>query len=97
MTIMKKAPLLIALVLLSGCNGKDPVQCKLESSCVNDKSCQCWCSVECGWRDKTPADNPIWIENDPNGKHCYCKQWDLDHYEDNCIKHLGIKQPAGSR
>ena len=42
--------------------------------------CQCYCSKECGPRDKKPEDSPVFVENDPAGNFCYCKQWDLDEY-----------------
>lgn len=59
--------------------------CRTEKSCVNNPKCQCYCSVKCGFRDKVEEDSPVWVENDPNGKYCYCKEWDLNHYED-CTK-----------
>jgi len=90
-------PLLLA-ALLSGCDlvatkGK----CKTKEACLNDAKCQCWCSQKCGYRKKTTSDNPIYIENDPNGKFCYCKQWDLDLYEDNCISKEHIPEPQGAK
>lgn len=42
--------------------------------------CQCYCSWKCGPRDKQPDDKPVYVENDPAGIYCYCKQRDLDHY-----------------
>jgi hypothetical protein len=44
-------------------------------------SCQCYCSKKCGPRDKKPDDKPVYVENDPAGNYCYCKQWDLDNYK----------------
>jgi anaerobic selenocysteine-containing dehydrogenase len=54
--------------------------CQTKESCLNDPSCQCYCSVKCGFRKKEENDKPVYIENDPNGKYCYCKQWDADNY-----------------
>jgi hypothetical protein len=93
----KQMILLAAMALLAACGRKDEGQCRDQGACLNDRSCRCWCSVECDFRDKTSKDNPVYIANDPNGKYCYCKQWDLDHYEDNCIKHLNVKQPNGAQ
>lgn len=45
------------------------------------------------WRKKTAEDHPVYIENDPHGKHCYCKQWDYDHFADNCIEGKKVKEP----
>lgn len=90
-------------ILLSACtayaeqpNGS-PTPCSSKEACLNDPNCYCWCSVKCGWRKKTAQDRPVYIENDPYGKHCYCKQWDYDHYEDNCIKGKNIPQPPNSK
>lgn len=71
--------------------------CTTKEACLNDPDCFCWCSQACGWRKKTPEDHPVYIENDPYGKFCYCKQWDFDHYEDNCINGKNVKQPAGAK
>lgn len=71
--------------------------CKSKEACLNDPNCYCWCSQECNWRKKTPSDKPVYIENDPYGKFCYCKQWDYDHYEDNCINNKNVKQPPGAQ
>lgn len=60
------------------------VACNDKKSCVGNKDCQCYCSKKCGFRDKTDDDREVYVENDPNGKYCYCKQWDLDNYEINC-------------
>lgn len=66
-------------------------------ACLNDPDCLCWCSQICNWRKKTAQDHPVYIENDPHGKFCYCKQWDFDYYEDNCILHKDVKQPKGAK
>ena len=58
-----------------------------------NQNCQCWCSVKCGFRDKVAKDSPIWVDKDNYGKYCYCKQWDYDHYEDNCVKGRNIPEP----
>lgn len=58
--------------------------CTSEKNCTNMKNnCQCYCSVKCGFRDKTSDDRPVYVQDDPNGKYCYCKQWDLDNYKSN--------------
>ena len=69
---------------------------KTREAC-KDPDSQCWCSVKCGYRDKTDKDHPIYIENDRNGKFCYCKQWDLDHFEDNCIEGENLQEPPGAQ
>lgn len=71
--------------------------CATKEACLNDPECLCWCSQKCGWRKKTPDDHPVYIENDPYGKYCYCKQWDYDHYEDNCIYGRNVQQAPGSK
>jgi hypothetical protein len=91
---------LLLLAALTGCNGMakpEQKHCTTKEQCLNDPDCLCWCSQICNWRKKTASDNPVYIENDPNGKFCYCKQWDYDYYEDNCILHKGIKQPKGAK
>lgn len=67
-----------------------------KEACLNDPNCYCWCSQICNWRKKTESDHPVYIANDPYGKFCYCKQWDYDHYEDNCINKKNVKQPPGT-
>src|SRR6201984_2963687 len=93
---MKRIGLILALGLLAACSSDPKAQCG-KDNCATDPNCQCWCSVKCGYRDKTKDDHPVWIENDPNGKGCYCKQWDHDHYEDNCVKGMKLKEPAGAQ
>lgn len=85
------------LVALSACGGKPKETCMTKEACLNDPDCLCWCSVKCGYRKKTAADHPVYIENDPNGKYCYCKQWDYDHYQDNCVLHKNIKEPKDAK
>lgn len=55
-------------------------RCNDQISCKNNPKCQCYCSVKCGPRDKVPGkDQPIWVENDELGHHCYCRDrdWNL--------------------
>jgi|SRR5579872_6694986 len=86
--------LLLLATLLSSCDGGNQKVsiCGDEQTCLNDSNCFCWCSQICNPRKKTALDKPIYIADDLNGKFCYCKQWDFDHYEDNCILHKGIKE-----
>ncbi len=84
-------PVLFVLLFCSSCEKN--VRCTTEENCINDPKCLCWCSQICKYRKKNSSDKPHYVENDPNGKYCYCKQWDLDHYEDNCIFHKNIKEP----
>jgi len=52
--------------------------------CQDRKNCdKCYCSFKCGPRDKKPDDTLIWIEDDPNGIYCYCKQRDVDYFKKN--------------
>lgn len=91
--------LLVLMLSLCACGGKHKGgrNCATEEACLNDPDCQCWCSVKCGYRKKTASDHPVYVEDDPNGKHCYCKQWDIDHYEDNCVKGKKIKEPKDAQ
>jgi hypothetical protein len=58
----------------------------IERSCGNDKqrcqernnTCQCYCAYKPGPRDKTAEDTLIFVENDPEGHYCYCRQRDID-------------------
>ena len=86
-------PLLLVVLLCGGAEKKKGTPCTKET-CLNDADCLCWCSQICHFRKKTASDSPVYVENDPNGKFCYCKQWDVDHYEDNCLQHKHIKEPA---
>jgi hypothetical protein len=55
--------------------------CDNKNNCQSLKSkCQCYCSAVGHFRDKNSDDKPVYVENDPNGVHCYCKQWDLDAF-----------------
>lgn len=87
----------LALVL-AGCGGsKDGKQCITREPCVSDPNCMCWCSQICEYRKKTSEDNPKFVDNDPNGKFCYCKQWDYDNFKDNCVQNKHNVQPAGAQ
>jgi len=81
-------PLLMSLLI--GCDKGN--QCPSREACLKDPKCLCWCSQICNYRKKTAADNPVYIEKDPNGKFCYCKQWDVDNYQNNCILKMDIKE-----
>jgi hypothetical protein len=91
---------LLIAVSLSAC-GKQETKtlspCASKEACLNDPDCLCWCSQICNWRRKTASDHPVYIENDPYGKFCYCKQWDFDHYEDNCIYGKKIQEPPDAK
>lgn len=54
---------------------------KDKKSCLSDPKCLCYCSRICELREKKADDKPVYVENDPNGHYCYCKQWDLDNYD----------------
>lgn len=76
---------------------KAKAPCASREACLNDPNCRCWCSQICKFRKKNKTDHPTYVENDPNGKFCYCKQWDIDHYEENCILHKNVKEPKGAK
>ncbi|NDC23906.1 MAG: hypothetical protein EBZ49_07230 [Proteobacteria bacterium] len=86
-----------ALTACAKQESKQTRSCATKEACLNDPNCECWCSQSCGWRKKEANDHPVYIENDPYGKHCYCKQWDFDHFEDNCIHHKNVKQEPGAK
>jgi hypothetical protein len=95
---MSRKYLLALVALLGACSSqKDPPQCTDSRSCVNNPKCQCWCSVKCGYRDKHAGDNPIWIDEDPRGIHCYCKRWDYEHFDTNCVSPNPMKEPDGAK
>lgn len=54
--------------------------CYQDKQRCEDKNdgCQCYCGFKPGPRDKTPDDTLIYVENDPFGNYCYCKQRDID-------------------
>ena len=62
--------------------------CATSQTCKDlNNNCKCYCSRVCHFRDKfVEEDTPVYVENDPNGIHCYCKQWDLDHYQERCAR-----------
>lgn len=101
MLIAKKISLFCMLLALCACGKVENkvviVPCPSKEACLTDPNCHCWCSQLCGFRKKTAEDNPIYVENDPYEKYCYCKQWDFDHYEDNCINHKNVQQPKGAK
>ena len=55
------------------------VICPTKKTCINKKDCKCWCSHLCGPREKEEDDSPVYVNDDPYGNYCYCKQWDLDN------------------
>jgi hypothetical protein len=89
--------LLFASINIFGNQEAKKQPCVSKEACLNDPNCLCWCSQICNWRKKTPEDHPVYIENDPYGKFCYCKQWDFDHYEDNCIYGRNVQEPTGAK
>ena len=52
--------------------GNDEVACKDMKN-----PCKCYCAFKGAPRDKTPDDDPIFIEDDPEGNYCYCKERDI--------------------
>ncbi|KIX85000.1 hypothetical protein J120_04690 [candidate division TM6 bacterium JCVI TM6SC1] len=86
MLYKKLSLLLIVSVLLSSniSYTAGDEQCSNEQTCTVSKSCKCYCSRICEFREKKPEDKCVYVENDPNGKYCYCKEWDRDNYKDRC-------------
>lgn len=77
---------------MTGEQENNTTSCRDEESCINDDNCQCYCSVKCGFRKKDmKSDRPVYIKNDPNGKYCYCKQWDADYYNK---RHCDVKEKS---
>ncbi len=64
-------------------SSRPPVCCAGdEKKCKNlQDPCKCYCAYKPGPRDKVADDCPIYIENDPDGIYCYCKQRDIDKHE----------------
>lgn len=97
---MKKLGLLLSMCVVFGMQQVEAKKkkaakiCTTEQSCVNDTNCQCYCSVGCGFRDKNKNDRPIYVENDPNGKHCYCKPWDYENYN---MRQCAAPNPEAAR
>ena len=71
---------LLGLVLI-GSSCLIAKNCKNKQNCLNNKSCKCYCSRVCHFRKKEADDKPVFVENDPRGFGCYCKQWDLDNVD----------------
>ena len=94
---MKNIMFLFVALLFSTAGIANPKPCSSEESCLKDPNCECWCSQKCGFRKKEKGDHPVYIKNDPNGKYCYCKQWDVDHYEENCVQGKDVKQPPNAK
>ena len=95
---MKNILFLLVAVLFSACgNNEQKNPCNTKESCLSDPNCQCWCSQICGYRKKVKRDSPVYVEDDPNGKFCYCKQWDVDHYEENCIEGKKVPEPKNAK
>jgi hypothetical protein len=44
----------------------------------NNGLCKCYCAYERNAREWKEDDEGIFVENDPRGHYCYCKQRDLD-------------------
>gem|GEM_PF-1948739 len=95
--MVKKILFLLTTVGLLGCGElllakkaaakKENICGKNKKSCLEDKNCLCYCSRKCGPREKQSDDAPVYVENDPNGKYCYCKPWDRDKFEEQmCAK-----------
>ena len=97
---MKHILALFLATVFTACGNSEaqdaPSDAAAQGPCMNDPNAKCWCSQKCGYRDKTDKDHPIYIENDRNGKFCYCKQWDLDYFEENCMEGQNIQQPPGA-
>lgn len=87
--------LLLALVAFSLNNTVLNAQvCNDKESCLTDPSCQCYCSVKCGYRDKKPGiDNPVYIEEGIDGIHCFCKETDLREFESGVCRKPGKISP----
>ena len=72
----------------------DAKVCHDKESCLTDPSCQCYCSVKCGYRDKKPGiDKPVYIKEGINGVHCFCKEADLKEYENGVCRNKNKKSP----
>ena len=95
---MKKCLFALLGLFIAACGNSDfGPKCTTEDDCMNNSKCECWCSRKCGFRSKKPDDSPIYMKDDPNGKNCYCKQWDYDYYEENCVEGKKMPQPAGAQ
>ncbi|HSX13532.1 MAG TPA: hypothetical protein VLE96_03835 [Chlamydiales bacterium] len=88
--------LLFFVSILASCS-KGHNRCGTRQACSEDSRCKCWCSQSCSFRPKHADDHPTYVDNDPNGKFCYCKEWDMHHYKDNCIHKMQVKEPKGAK
>lgn len=96
MTYKKLCPLIAVYFSLTCPLFANP-PCVSQEACLKDPDCFCWCSQICNWRKKTAEDHPVAIDNDPNGKFCYCKKWDYENFKANCINGEHIPEPAGAQ
>lgn len=53
-----------------------PNACHTKATCGGDEACLCYCSVKCGFREKTDEDRPVVKEG-----VCFCKDWDYDNFK----------------
>lgn len=61
--------------------------CSNATDCTDmSNRCQCYCSHECGPRDKKSNDKPVYDAQDPHKKFCYCKDWDKENFEKRCAE-----------
>lgn len=88
MELKRYIVLLLTLVASDLLYSKETPQrlCGVRKSACQDVRypCQCYCSRKCGPRVKEADDVPVYVPNDPAGHYCYCKQWDLDNFEERC-------------
>lgn len=88
MRILKYSALILSLIVFGTNKSQEygyASRCQGKQDCLENPACLCYCSGICDYREKTPEDNPVYIQNDPYGHFCYCKQWDIDVYEQkNC-------------
>lgn len=63
-------------------------ECQFQKDCLDKTNAQCRCfSVQkCNLKIKERDDNPVWVQDDPKGIRCWCKQSDRDRYVDSCVK-----------
>lgn len=45
-----------------------------QQQCAQQKDC--YCSEKGDFRPRKTGDKPVYVENDPKGKYCYCNDWD---------------------
>ncbi|MBI2774868.1 hypothetical protein HYX58_02590 [Candidatus Dependentiae bacterium] len=80
MVFKKFAFLLLFAVVAFGQVDAFPSKRKHFSREQCETSNECYCSQKGDFRQRHADDNPVYVENDPNGVFCYCKQWDLDNF-----------------